>query len=96
MAASEPGGSCDISLYTMENFPHVVGNSSALMQEFTEGLGNEGLGECGKEKFCTILNFPGFPGLGIMERGEDWKGPISSSRFSAVKGPMNLPFLSSF
>jgi hypothetical protein len=55
----------------MENFPHVVGNFSALMYELIEGFGKEAVGELGNEKFCMILNFFAFPGLGIMDRGDD-------------------------
>jgi hypothetical protein len=71
---------------------------------FTEGLGNELLGECGNEllgecgneKFCTIRNLPVLPGLGIIERGEDWNGPIKFLSVFSLKGPINLPFSSSF
>jgi hypothetical protein len=80
----------------MENFPHAVGKLLALMEEFTEGLGNELFGECGNEKFCTIRNLPVLPGLGIIERGEDWNGPIKFLSVFSLKGPINLPFSSSF
>jgi len=53
-------------------------------------------GECGYEKSCTMRNFPGFPGLGRRERGDDWKGPMRDSSSVLEKGPMYLPFLNSF
>jgi hypothetical protein len=55
----------------MENFPQVVGNFSTLMYELIEGFGKEAVGIFGNEKFCTILNFLVFPGLGIMDKGDD-------------------------
>ena len=55
----------------MENVPHVVWKSSVLMDELMEGEGKLGEGLRGKETFCTSLNFPGRPGLGIIEMGED-------------------------
>ena len=45
----------------------------------------------GKEKFCISLNLPGRPGLGIMERGEVWKGPIRFVTSEMDKGPIYLP-----
>ena len=44
------------------------------MYELIEGLGWEGEGDKGNKKFCINLNLPGHPDLGIIERGEDWKG----------------------
>jgi hypothetical protein len=80
----------------MENFPQVVGKFSALMYKLIEGLGKEAVGMIGNEKFCMILNFFAFPSLGIMDRGDDWNGPIKSFRVSVGKGPMSRPFSSSF
>jgi hypothetical protein len=42
------------------------------------------------------LIFSGLPGFGMINSREDWKGPISSSRVLARKGPMYLPLSSSF
>ena len=50
----------------------------------------------GNEKFCTSLNFPGRPGLGIKERGDVWKGPKVSCMSGRGKGPMYLPLMISF
>ena len=47
----------------------MVGNFSTLMYELIDGFGKEAEGWFGKEKFCTILNFFAFPGLGMMDRG---------------------------
>jgi hypothetical protein len=63
----------------MENFPQEAGKLDASIWEFTEVEGLALLGEIGNEKFCTKRNFPGLPGLGIMERGEDWYGPMEVS-----------------
>jgi hypothetical protein len=57
VAASEPGGSLEMSKYMIENLPQVVGKSLALINELIEGLGNWGSKECGKEKFCIKRNF---------------------------------------
>jgi hypothetical protein len=67
VAASDPGGSLDARWKTMENFPYMAGKLVAEMDELMDGLGLEGDGKMGKEKFCTSLNLPGRPGLGIME-----------------------------
>jgi hypothetical protein len=40
-------------------------------------------------------NFPGFPGLGMMFNGKDWKGPMNDSSASRVKGPMYRCFVNS-
>jgi hypothetical protein len=80
----------------MENFPHVAGKLVAEMDELMDGLGLEGDRAMGKEKFCTSLNLPGRPGLGIMESGDDWKGPITDWIMSMGKGPMYLPLEISF
>lgn len=50
-----------------------------------------GLVSCGKEKFWTSLNFPGFPGLGIMDKGDDWKGPMVRSSSRGENRPIYLP-----
>jgi hypothetical protein len=72
VAASDPGGRREIRRYTIENFSHEAGKSAASMNELMDWEGLEALGEIGKEKFCTRRNFPGFPGLGIIDNGEDW------------------------
>jgi hypothetical protein len=95
VAASEPGGRCAISWYTTENFPQVVGKLFASMREFTDGFRKGVLLECGKEKFWISLQFPGLPGLGMMDIGEDWKGPIRCSSASAEKGPTYRPLSNS-
>ena len=59
----------------MENFPHVVGKLLASIAELMEGKGLVAFGDDGNEKFCTNLNLPGRPGLGIKESGDDWNGP---------------------
>ena len=53
-----------------------------------EGLVKRGEISMGKEKFCISLNLPGRPGLGIMERGEVWKGPIRFVTSEKDKGPI--------
>lgn len=78
MATSVPGGRCDANKYTMENLPHVAGKSWELMKELMEGLEKEDLGFSGWEKFWTNLNLPGCPSLGIIDKGDDWKGPMDS------------------
>lgn len=55
----------------MENFPHIMGKLSALSAELIDGEGLVEFRIDGKEKFCTSLNLPGCPGLGIKESGED-------------------------
>ena len=41
------------------------------MYELMEGLGKEGEGVSGNEKFCINLNLLGRLGLGMIESGED-------------------------
>jgi hypothetical protein len=42
----------------------------------------------GNEKFCIKHNLPGFPDLGIKERGEDWNELREASIFKKGNGPM--------
>lgn len=72
----------------MENLPHEAGKSFGLTDELMEGLGKRGRGEMGYEKFCTNLYLPGRPGLGIMDMGDVWNGPIREVRSWAANGPM--------
>jgi len=72
VAASEPGGRRAMRSYINENFPHMVGKSSAVMLWLIDMLGDSVEGLRGKEKFWISRNFPGRPSLGIMERGDDW------------------------
>lgn len=53
------------------NVPQVQGKLSELTPALTDLLGKAGEGTSGKEKFCMMRNFPGFPDLGMMEMGED-------------------------
>jgi hypothetical protein len=54
----------------MEKFPQVVGKLWGLTKELMEGERWGCLGMRGEEKFCTNLNLPGRPGLGIITRGD--------------------------
>lgn len=45
-------------------------------------------GTWGNDKFWMSRNFPGFPGFGIMLRGDDWKGPRRDSISALENGPM--------
>jgi len=74
-----------------EKVPHVHGKSSELVKELMEGFGKDGEGESGKDKFWGLQNFPGLPGLGMMEKGEDWKGPMSAWSVWQENGPRYLP-----
>ena len=56
------------------------------MKELIDELGNWREGKSGYEKFCTSLNLPGWPGLGTIEMGEDWNGPISVDNSEVVNG----------
>ena len=67
--------------------PQVHGNLLESMNELIEGLGLSGDGVRGKEKFWIMRKCPGFAGFGMMEMGEDWKGPSSCSRMSCENGP---------
>jgi hypothetical protein len=71
-----------------ENVPQVVGKSSELMKELIDGLGKAIDILYGNEKFCKIRNLLGLAGFGIIENGEDWKGPMMDSRSAREKGPM--------
>ena len=51
VAASEPGGRWAMRSYINENFPHVVGKSSAVMLWLIDMLGDSVEGLRGKEKF---------------------------------------------
>jgi len=44
----------------------------------------------GKEKSCTRRNLPGLSGFGIIDKGEDWKGPMAASNPALVNGPTCL------
>ena len=72
----------------VEKFPHVQGIKSAVITLLIDGLGKRGDVWMGKEKFCTKRNFPGLPGLGIRESGNDWKGPMAASIVAKGSGPM--------
>jgi hypothetical protein len=48
-----------------------------LIDELMEVVCAEGV--WGAEKLWTARNFPGLPGFGMMESGDDWKGPMSFS-----------------
>jgi hypothetical protein len=58
-------------VHMVSKVPHVQGKSSELSFELMDGL------ECandvtrGKEKFWITRNFPGLPGFGMMDMGED-------------------------
>ena len=81
--------------HTVEKVPQVQGKSCELMLELMEAI--EFLSDAwGCEKSWTARYFPGLPGLGTRERGEDWKGPMRASSSVCEKGPIYLPFLNSF
>ena len=88
VAACDSGGRHAISKKMVENLPHVHGSKSVVMASLTEGFGKRVDVWMGKEKFCTKQNFPGLPGLGIKDSGDDWKGPIAASNVAKGKGPM--------
>src|SRR5216684_1800607 len=75
------------------NVPQVQGKCeevmSALMEQVPDAL------VYGDEKFCMILYLPGLCSLGMMERGEVWKGPMRSSTCCCEKGPSYLVVLNS-
>ena len=77
--------------HTVENIPQVQGKSCESMAELIEGI-RFWPDVWGCEKLWTAQNFPGLPGLGTRERGEDWKGPMRVSSSSCENGPMYLPF----
>ena len=64
----EPGGSEDISNDTMGNVLYAAVNSSGETRAFMDCTADDPLG-C--ERSWIMRYFPGRPGLGIMERGED-------------------------
>ena len=53
-----------------------------------DGFGCKGVVLWGNEKFWMIRNWLGLPGLGIIEKGEDWNEPMSDSVISRENGPM--------
>ena len=71
---------------TALNVPHKQGKASVLIAELTDMMG----GCLGCDKFCMILNLLGWPGLGITEMGDIWKGPNSASTCSQDRGPKYL------
>jgi len=75
----------------VEKVPHVHGKSCELMVELIDEI--RFVEDWRRwEKSCTVRYFPGFPGLGTRERGEDWKGPIMASSSFLEKGLMYRPF----
>jgi len=88
VAICEPGGRRQSKRHVTENVPQVVGKSSELIKELIDGLGKPIDVLYGNEKFCKIRNLLGLAGFGIMENGEDWKGPMTDSRLAWENGPM--------
>ena len=69
----------------VEKVPQVQRNWDASIAELINRLGDW---YRGYDKFCMMWNLPGCSGLGIIDMGEDWKGPISASNSVDVRGPM--------
>ncbi len=85
VAACAPGGSCAIQRAMVEKVPHVHGKSEESKDVLMEGMGE--VGEYGKEKSCMSWYFPGLLGFRIMDRRDDWQGPMAISSWALVKGP---------
>ena len=68
--AWDPGSNQKMMREIVEKVAHVQGKLCALMAELIEETGFVDDWR-GWEKSCTPQNFPGFPGLGTRERGED-------------------------
>lgn len=66
------------------------------MEEMRAGIEGILVGQYGYNRFLSNLNLPGFPGFGIIEIGEVWKGPRLSSMVSREYGPSHRPVLISF
>jgi hypothetical protein len=66
----------------VEKVPQVHGYKFESIEELIEEIPKDGFGLRGKERFWMSLYLPGLPGFGTMERGEVWKGPMSSSTSS--------------
>ena len=60
------------------------------MYELIDGLGKVLVGLSGYEKFCRIQYLLAID-LGIIEKGEDWKGLMTTSSSVCVNGPIYLP-----
>ena len=69
----------------VEKVPQVQGYSEESMTVLMEEMGDDGA--CGNEKSCTSRNLPGFSGLGIIDNGDVWNGPMAASSCRLVKGP---------
>jgi len=74
-----------MSLQMVAKVPYVQGKRSESTLELIELMGGEGL--LGKDKFCISRNLPGLPGLGIMDSGAVWNGPIIDLSALAENGP---------
>ena len=64
------------------------------MYELIDGLGKMLVGLSGYEKFWRIQYLLAID-LGIIEKGEAWKGPITTSSSVCVNGPIYLPLSNS-
>ena len=65
-----------------------MGSRSVVMVLLMDRLGKHCKVWMGKEKFCTKCNLPNLPGMGIKERGNDWKGPIAALIIAKGRRPM--------
>ena len=88
--ACDPGSRLEIRAATVLKVPQVHGKLLIFIEELMEEI--EDKGEYGEEKLCTAQRDVSLPGLGMRDRGEDWKGPIKSSILSWEKGPRYLLF----
>lgn len=75
-----------MSRQIVDAVPHVHGYKLESIEELMDDIVADG--RSGNERFCTRRNFPGFPGLGTMESGAVWKGPMSSSVSDLDIGPI--------
>ncbi len=80
-------------LQMVSNVPQVQGKCEEVMSALMERV--PGAPVYGDEKFCTIWNLPGLCSLGMIDRGEVWKGPMQSSTCCCEKGPSYLVVLNS-
>lgn len=65
---------------TVLKVPQVQGKLSELSLKLMDGLGCSNDVTRGKEKFWIMWNLPGLSGFGMMDMGEDWKGPSNDCK----------------
>ena len=70
--------------------PQVMGKLCELIKELMDEFGKAGDGVIGNDRFCNIQYLSAHPGLGMIDMGEDRKGPMRASIVAFDAGLMYL------